>query len=284
MPYRLHPNQRLDAELRRVAREQVDRALSELADLRPREAAHQVRKRCKKVRALLRIVRPELGKRYKPENIRFRDIARRLAPLRDSASLVEAVEALEDSAGESFEAIKQTLCERRDEIERKHECILPEVRHDLQQARAAIDDWRLPAEGLPQGVKRPYQRGRRKSRKSKKSATPHRLHQWRKRAKYHRYHCRLLESAWPRPLETREQEAHDLTDLLGESHDLSELTQLLQKSPSRFGGPEAVDALLRCAEQRQADLRKQSLQLGAKLFAEKPKALIKRLETYWQAA
>lgn len=284
MSFQLDPQERLDAEIRRISRERVDRALSEIDEQRPRKAAHEVRKACKKIRAVLRLVRPELGERYRPENVRFRDIARRMAPMRDAASLVEAVEALEDSSGRSFDGIKQALRDRRAEVEDDHACELPQVRCELENAKSAIEEWPLPARGFPQGIERPYRRGRRKLKKSQRAASAHRLHQWRKRAKYHRYHCGLLESTWPGPLEAREQEAHDLTDLLGEDHDLSELTKTLQQSPSRFGGKVAVGDLEHCAEQRQSELRQRALQLGAKLFADEPQVLLERLETYWRAA
>ena len=193
MGFQLDPQKRLDDEVRRISTERVDLALSEIAEQRPRKAAHEARKACKELRAVLRLVRPELGERYKPENIRFRDIARRMAPMRDAASLVEAVEALENSSGRSFDAIKQALCERRDEIEDKHACDLAQVRCELENAKSAIENWPLPAHGFPQGIERSYRRGRRKLEKSERAASAHRLHQWRKRVKYHRYHCALLE-------------------------------------------------------------------------------------------
>ena len=63
---------------RRVAREQLSKAIREIEDrtLDTDSTVHQVRKRIKKLRGLLRIVRPGLGKVYKRENDSLRDAAR----------------------------------------------------------------------------------------------------------------------------------------------------------------------------------------------------------------
>jgi hypothetical protein len=53
-------------------------------------AVHQARKSTKRVRAVLRLVRADLGEKiYKYENQTLRDAARRIAPVRDSLVAVE---------------------------------------------------------------------------------------------------------------------------------------------------------------------------------------------------
>lgn len=50
----------VEAGMRRIAAEQIERAIAEIDDtgLDRHETVHQVRKRCKKVRGLVRLVRP----------------------------------------------------------------------------------------------------------------------------------------------------------------------------------------------------------------------------------
>ena len=69
--------------VRRIAVEQIDKAISEIQEPDVTEAVHNVRKRCKKLRALIRIVRYAFDD-YKAENASFRDAARSLAVLRDA--------------------------------------------------------------------------------------------------------------------------------------------------------------------------------------------------------
>jgi hypothetical protein len=56
MSYRLHFNETLAEGFPRIASEQIDRAVTELTaeDAVAADVVHQVRKRCKKIRGLLR--------------------------------------------------------------------------------------------------------------------------------------------------------------------------------------------------------------------------------------
>ena len=58
MSYSIQPGERLIDGLRRIAVEQLDRAIDEVDDatIDRNVVVHQVRKRCKKIRAMLRLV------------------------------------------------------------------------------------------------------------------------------------------------------------------------------------------------------------------------------------
>ncbi len=279
-----------------MAQEQVARALDELGGRDVRAAAHAVRKRLKKIRALLRLVRPELGSLYEQENVRFRDVGRLLAPIRDATSLVEAAAALEKHAGQAFDAVSDGLDRRRRSVEEKvlaRGDPLAEASAALEIAVTAIDDWSWGShsndfprglDDFPQGLTETYRRGRKALDRAQDEVTPENLHGWRKRAKYHRYHCRLLEPIWKGPLAARQDEAHDLTDLLGEYHDFSQLEKVLLADPSRFGGFNAVDEFLMRLGRRRAKAAAKAFGLGSKLYAEKHKTLARRLARYWQVA
>ena len=94
--YRIDPAQPVPDEVRRVARGRIDHAIDELrgtSDSTPAEAVHEARKDMKKLRALLRLVRGELGERvYQAENTCFRDTARELAGVRDDVSVQELLD------------------------------------------------------------------------------------------------------------------------------------------------------------------------------------------------
>jgi hypothetical protein len=67
-------------------------------------------------------------------------------------------------------------------------------------------------------------------------------------------------------------EAHELTNCLGNDHDLTVLH-------SRTGGPGPLTALI---TQLQQELRQKALTLGAKLYDEKPKVFANRFGEYWK--
>src|SRR5262249_9161848 len=97
MSFRISVGVAFGEDVRRIAREQIDGAIAESNGSAPgshTECIHSVRKRCKKLRALLRLVRPCLGDVYTSENAYFRDAARVLAPLRDTHVLRAAFDAV----------------------------------------------------------------------------------------------------------------------------------------------------------------------------------------------
>ncbi len=86
MAYRIKKGDKsVQAGLRRIADEQIGRALGEIDDddLDFAEKVHQVRKRCKKLRGLIRLVRPAFDD-YSAENGAFRDAAQMLSGVRDT--------------------------------------------------------------------------------------------------------------------------------------------------------------------------------------------------------
>ena len=96
MGYRLRTGESAQNGIRRVISEEIERSLGEVADadLDRAHTIHQVRKRCKKIRATLRLVRGALGNTYSSENAWYRDAARRMSELRDAQAMMETYDAL----------------------------------------------------------------------------------------------------------------------------------------------------------------------------------------------
>jgi hypothetical protein len=109
------------------------------------------------------------------------------------------------------------------------------------------------------------------------------FHEWRKRAKYHWYHMRLISSIWEGPMNARQGEADRISDYLGDDHDLSILRETLLRRPDQFGGEDVVQTMIGLIAQRQVELRTRANSSGARIFAEKPKRLAERLGRYWDA-
>jgi CHAD domain-containing protein len=86
MAYRFMLNEPIPQAERRIAHEQLNKACEQLdradsAELG--EAVHDVRTRCKKLRGLIRLVRPAMKDvEYRSANTAFRDAARLLSPIR----------------------------------------------------------------------------------------------------------------------------------------------------------------------------------------------------------
>lgn len=295
MAFRVTAGETAEQAIRRIASEQIDGALRDLDDdgLDEHETVHEVRKRCKKIRGLLRLARPSFEDTYRAENARFRDAARRLSDLRDATTLLECLDALLDRYDDRVD--RGRFAGVREELERRRTALaadqglddrLGEVAHAMQTARNRVGSWSIEDDGFAAvagGIGRTYRRARRAMRAAARQPSTERLHEWRKRVKYHRYHCRLLSELWPAPLEARRDEAKRLSDLLGDDHDLAVLRETVLDQPDRFGGVAEVANLLALIEARRGELQGWSLPLGERLFAEKPRRFVARLEPAWQA-
>ena len=118
MSFELRVVESIRKNIRRIARKQLDRVIELLTAERPPsrdEVIHEVRVAFKKVRALLRLVRPEIGeKAYKEENSCLRDAARPLTEVRDAKILVDVLDGLvahyaEQISGRAFDHVRGEL-------------------------------------------------------------------------------------------------------------------------------------------------------------------------------
>ncbi|MCB9387857.1 MAG: CHAD domain-containing protein [Microthrixaceae bacterium] len=297
MPYRLDPSVPLPVTVAEVARSQVKALRADLKHPRRRgevESVHDARKRAKKLRALTRLVRPALGDLYGASNEVFRDTARELSELRNSQVLVETLEALCVSTPVALgtpalsEARSEAVARHRQATERLAAADGPLARARRASAPAGeiIGQWDLPDDfaAVGAGFGNTYGRATEAFGRCLDERSAGAFHELRKRVKYHRYQLELLSSIGGGLIEPWADRLHDLTDLLGDDHDLWELVAVVRSDPDAFGGEEALDAIEVLAAGRSAQLRRSALALGSRLTAEDPDALVARLEKWWSAA
>lgn len=298
MPYRLKDHGDVPGEIRRIVEEQIDRAVAEIdsPEVDAATAVHQVRKRCKKIRAVLRLARGPLDRdgTYATENARYRDIGRELSTLRDADVLVETHDALvadikDPDIRKECAAIRERLIEQRDQLAAGATSLhdrLRTARGRLLEGRARVADWAPRVrkfKGLEPGFKRSYRRGRRAMHTAYGSLASADFHEWRKREKYHWYACRLLRGIWPTVMDARCRELKRLAELLGAEHDISMYRQALETEPKLGGGITRLREILAAADQRRTRLRRQALPPGLRLYTEKPARITHRFAGYWRA-
>lgn len=275
--------------IRRIATEQVDRAVAEIeSDELDRHAkVHQVRKRCKKLRAALRLVRPAMPA-YAEENAFFRDTARPLSDIRDAKVLIRTLQSLTSRLEERVERQPLVAAWRaRLDDDAAADAALATARGRLEEARRRVRSWEIDEEGFAacaRGLRKTYARARHAMADALNLATPEAFHDWRKRVKYHGHHTRLLEPIWPDGIGAHRALAEDLSDLLGEEHDLSVLKVVIETAPESSVQPACGrNELLARIERRRGSLRRTARGAGRRLLAEKPKRLLARWEAYWGA-
>lgn len=285
--------------LRRMAREQIDQALGEIADsgLPSHKTVHQVRKRCKKLRALLRLARGDLdrsGKVYRRENACFRDAARSLSSVRDAEVLLQTCDLLVGEHAEAgnrqrLQQVREVFEQRRHEVENANVDLderIATVALTLREARERVDGWPVgnDFDALLPGLKATYRAARKAMKKAIKKPTTENLHEWRKHVKYHLYHVQVLRPAWNSVLKAWRNELKDLGENLGDDHDLAVFAQTLLDEQDHFACNRELRVLVGLSDRRRARLQAMMFPLGQRLFAEKPKRLAGRFETYWDAS
>jgi len=294
MAFRLKRKEEVIEGVQRIALEQIDKAIEEIKDddLPPSETVHQVRKRCKKIRGLVRLVRPSFESTYKTENKWFRDAARRISATRDAEAVLESFDELmehfKDAIDrERYTPLRDSMAAVRDRVvsdSADYEEKIEAFYDDMQEAASRVGGWELSEDGfdaLADGVRKVYARGRKALREADQRGTTESFHQWRKRAKYLWYHCRLLRNLWQPQMKMLRDEADHLSDMLGDEHDLAVLRETIENDHEEVVGEEELHALFSLMDARRIELRKQALRTGEWIYTEKPKAFVRRLEAYW---
>ena len=72
--------------------------------------------------------------------------------------------------------------------------------------------------------------------------------------------------------------AHELSNLIGEDHDLALLGQRADEQRDRFPDETAAGELAALVERRRAELQREALDLGQRLFRKKPRKVARPLE------
>ena len=296
MEYRLKRGESAPEGVRRMAAEQLDKALEHLAcqDGKRDKHIHEARKATKRLRALVRLVRRELEDEvYALENQCYRDAGQRLSELRDATVLVETLDRLVESLGEDvpksrFARVRAWLVERRDLAygqAASSDRVAQEVIADLTQARERLEDWNLQRQGwggIRVGLQRIYARGRRDFAAAYALPSDEAFHDWRKQAKYLWYHTQILENIWPSVMQALTGELDQLGELLGQDHDLAVLRTTVRAEFPRAG----ATATLRALESRIGEVRArkqaEARLLAERIYLEQPRDFTRRLRGYWR--
>lgn len=298
----------LGVALKRIGVSQCEGAIRGLAQ--PGDdidgAVHEARKAMKRVRAVLRLVRYEIGERvYRYENRTLRDAARLLAPVRDGAVSVETVTGLArrfegalpiDVFDDVAERLDRRALRLRSRVLSESDA-LDRVLSTLERTRVRFAAWPAgdgdeKAYGPPvrdafaaigPGLAATYGRGCREMTKAYDRPTAGNFHLWRKRVKYLRHQMEILHPLWPEIVGGFAVSLERLGDLLGEEHDLAELLDLLAVDDDLCPDPVERSLLAALAQHRRAELQTSARILGMRLYAEKPSRFVRRIAAYWDS-
>lgn len=262
---------------RRIAREQIGRAIGAAEDSAapPPRRVHEARRRAKKLRALLRLVRPDFG-HYAEENAVLRDTARGLSATRDVEVAEDTLAQLMQWAGREA-PLGRAIAPRNDA-----ETGLAEFAAEMRRMLERTSRWKtrkIDLDTLARGLTDTYRRGLEAMQLTAGKPTDTAFHEWRKQAKYHWNQLGLLEAAAENILPSAHKAAGELADLLGLHHDLAVLRGRVDEAAGEFG--ELDGGFVRAAaKRRQAELETKIGALGRQVYAETPEAFHARFRSY----
>lgn len=300
MAFYFKPEEPAQAGIRRLVFEQIDKAIDEVGDLDldRAEAVHQVRKRCKKVRAILRLARASIGDDvYRAENVWFRDTARELSATRDATAAIESfdllMEALEGQMDTAqFAPIRHAMVTRSREMGASEDFVASRLNFAVRRlsvARERAAEWAFTIEGfdgIAPGLAKVYDRGRREMAQVRREPTDTALHDLRKRVKYHAFHIRLFAPTWPALLDAARDQTMELAEAIGADHDLVVLRAMATGEGAlvrAVADPQLLQQFVMLMDRRRVDLQRGIFELGTLVFAEPPETLVSRLRGYWAA-
>ena len=298
MAYKFSADSTVEASVRRILGEQLDKAIQQLSEAfeqTPGEAVHNARKHLKKGRSLLRLVRRSIDKdTYRREKNRLRDLGRSLSLARDSEVYQQTLRDLLDAYGlELGTKGVSTLQERLSDLHQIHLKELTEsdasiavIISDLKDSRARLSQLTLKKNGwkaISTNLTKLYSQGQERYRTAYDDGSDDAFHDWRKRVKDLWHTTCLLKPLWPTVMDAFESEIHQLAQILGDGHDIAALRSFLLDPPAEVAIEEVhMQVLLPLMQHRQHRLHQQANELGHKLYCEEPAAFTHRIACYWQ--
>lgn len=292
MGYVFQEHETVSDGVKRIALEQLDKVVqyTKSGETNRDEAIHDARVSLKKLRALLRLVEVKSNSHVlTQERVCYRNAARRMSEVRDTTAIIEAFDKLtkhyaDQLAPKAFSELRKPFLKTQKRQQGNKSKALADVARMLKSARQRVNNWAIEDDGfavLRSGFKRVYRKGRATMVRAQSKPSVENLHEWRKRVKDLGYQIRLLRPIWEGMFDALANEFEKLADYLSDDHDLALLRQRMVQNPAEGRTP--VQTMVALIDQRREELQLEAKRLGIRMYAEKPSALVRRIEVYWRA-
>jgi CHAD domain-containing protein len=310
MPFQVEAGETLREAILRARNERLDKAIAALQEkpLPSAEAIHDARREFKRLRSLVRLVRGSMDKLVRVrEDQALRNVGRSLAQSRDAAALLATLEkvfgtlAPEDRKSRRISTqgrkLLQQICEElRNNAGRGLDPL--EIKATVKLLRDMKRRVWLPSSPVPEdwctmvgeGLRRTYRQGRELFAVSNSvgllNATDELWHETRKRAKTLGYQLRFLRKIWPGTLTAIAEQLEELSERLGEDHDLALIRLRLVQIALPETEFELFSAarlnLIRTIDRRRRRLENEALRRSHLVYLEPPRRFLKRIHCYWE--
>jgi CHAD domain-containing protein len=284
MSYRLCKDEKLGAGFRRIVLEELVAARAELVAAHADPIAlHEVRKRLKKLRAVLRLARPVFGRNARDEDQRLRATARLLARHRET----DALRALLHNEARLAGAADIEALEAAVRLHQVAHAVIGDRAGELAAARSALGGMRrrmagLKPEDFPRGAcrrrfRRTYKRARAAFQDARANVSTDTIHEWRKRVKTLLNQARLLRPWGGFALTNLRRDLVELDERLGRARDCEFLALILRGVPAAEAPLRSGLGLRARLETIARDETTRALRAGARLFRRRSRDFAARM-------
>ncbi len=264
----------------------------ETPDIADAAAVHDLRKALKGWRAMMRLIVPTVGEEAELMRIEARDLAREIAAARDGQAAQEALADLLAVPDDNLPGVpartRATIEARLTALRASAETASLTTERKAQisamwtRASAAIEHWPLAKFDRTEAARQlaiSYRRVCKAIPEDWSTASPEALHKLRQRVVEYRYQMELAEPLWPKIMRVWVSEAQRLRDRLGSHHDLVILRQLTEPHQPLSRWRSKLAPLITARQTAHVAAAKR---LAGRLFAETPKAFLRRLASLWE--
>jgi CHAD domain-containing protein len=287
MPFQLKANEHLDRALQRIYGEELDDAIeksraSSNGSL-PRRV-HDIRTDIKKMRAVLRLARPQIGARkFKSAYRRLRDAGRKLSPYRDATVRINTIDrlcALFFERRREFPKVRAMLARGSRERRSKAAAACRTIVSSLRTARRGLDGLELSRTDTCTSLHHIYKEARTAFRAARAKPERATLHKLRKRLKDLWYQLRIFGPLRPEVLDEEARQAKVLIDYIGENLDLAVIRDALTDRKWKEDSRAEREALRPIIDAHRTRLEQAALDLCRPFFGETPAQFKKRIGGY----
>ena len=257
------------------------------------KSIHETRKSMKRIRAVLRLIRDEMGySSYYRENTFYRDLSRKLSEIRNFEVLSGSIKNLQEDLSNTIPADVFALLE--EELGRQRNMVmggqaglsqlLKEIAGKVEIARDRIYDFPIrhnDFRAFEGGLFRMYRQGKRYLRDAKKNPSPTQVHDLRKRLKYFWYQVEILQPIFPGPMRAYASTLETVAENLGIYHDLQVLQEFLGEL-NIIPDQKISETLHEACLARKSMLLYNIWPMADIAYSEKPAAMVNRLASYWR--
>lgn len=278
MNFCIETKETLPKAIRRIAAEQLNLASDETSARKvSANSIHCARKAIKRTRAVLRLLRcgdHDLATRR--EDRALGDAGRLLAAERDVHVQWAALECLPMCGDNGVcDLLRKKLKKAEAGLEPKKAEHIGRFNEAIKAAQERVAEWPsgdLDKKQLASALEQSYRRARKRFKRVCEVVTATKLHSWRKAAKAFWYQLQLMEAFASKRMQRLAEQAEELTDYLGDDHDLYLLSREL-------AGASDSDSLSVREElrKRRSKLQKRALKVARKTFDLAPSEFHKQI-------